>query len=390
MRLASSGPNPDATQLLAELVAIPSVNPRGAALPAETPLAERIASWCALQGIAAELSPVQDGRSNVVATVPGRDRSRAVLFESHLDTVETEHMTTPPFEATIREGRLHGRGACDAKGSLAAFLVALRDVARRPEPPPCTVMVAGVIDEEHAYRGVLGLLRDLEEGPSVIGAVVGEPTDMRAVVAHKGVMRCRIVARGPGGHSSQPWGLVNPIETIARVVSYLKSDVVPTLDNAPHPLVGPASLVPSLITGGTGPNTVPNECAVSLDRRTLPGEDPHEVWLELRQRIEAEFGADVIVETPFLTDLALDNDPSDEFISGVCAELAKLGEDSTSIGTGWGSDASKIAAKGIPALVLGPGSITDAHTPDESIDLTELAKAVDVAQAVMLCPVEPR
>ena len=380
--------NNEATTLLSELVAIPSVNPRGEAHPAETPLAQHVADWCAAQGIAAVLSPVLDGRCNVVATVPGRDPSTAVLFESHLDTVETEHMSTQPFTPTVRDGRLYARGACDAKGPLAAFLTALREVAHAPEPPPSTVIVSGVVDEEHAYRGVLQLLEDLGGGPATVrGAVIGEPTDLRAVVAHKGVMRCRIVAEGPGAHSSRPWGIENPIETIARVISFLAEEVTPELDSHAHPLVGPASLVPSLISGGTGPNTVPNQCAVSLDRRTLPGEDPQQVLRELRDRVSAQFGNSVTVEPPFLTDLALDNDPGDPFLAGVCAELDSAGHDPAPIGTGWGSDASKIAAAGIPALVLGPGSIADAHTPDESIDLTELARAVDIARAVMLRPV---
>lgn len=385
-------PNPDATALLTELVSIPSVNPRGRPEPAETAVAQRIADWCAGHGIAAELSEVVDGRCNVMATVPGQNPHRAILFESHLDTVEIEHMTTPPFTATVRDGRLYARGACDAKGPLAAFLIALRDIARAPQPPPQTVIVAGVTDEEDAYQGVLRLLEDLEGDPTatVSGAVVGEPTDLQAVVAHKGVMRCRIVATGPGGHSSRPWGLVNPIETIAEVVTFLAEEVTPLLDANVHPLVGPASLVPSLISGGTGPNTVPNECAVSIDRRTLPGEDPDQVWRELRDRVEARFGSRVRVEPPFLTDLSLDNDPGDPFLAGVRGVLSAAGRDGDGIGTGWGSDASKIAAAGIPALVLGPGSIQDAHTPDESIDLTELAAAVDIARATMQLPVPVR
>ena len=384
--------NADATALLADLVAIPSVNPRGRAEPAETAVAQHIVDWCTSHGITARLSEVVDGRCNVIATVPGQDRGSAVLFESHLDTVEVEHMTTPPFTATVRDGRLHARGACDAKGPLAAFLIALRDVARAPQPPPQTVIVTGVTDEEDAYQGVLRLLEDLEgdDTPTVRGAVVGEPTDLRAVVAHKGVMRCRIVASGPGGHSSRPWGLENPIETIAQVVTFLAEDVTPLMDAQPHPLVGPASLVPSLISGGTGPNTVPNECAVSIDRRTLPGEDPEQVWRELRDRIEDRFGSRVRVEPPFLTDLSLENDPDDPFLAGVRETLTAAGRDGEAIGTGWGSDASKIAAAGIPSLVLGPGSIQDAHTPDESIDLTELAHAVDIARAVMQRPVPTR
>lgn len=378
----------EATSLLSELIAIPSVNPRGQAGPAETAVATFIAGWCESNGITAELAPVVDGRCNVVATLPGQNRSKALLFESHLDTVEVEHMTTPPFTPSVRDGRLYGRGACDAKGPLAAFLVALKEVARGPQLPPFNIVVAGVVDEEHEYKGVLSLLDSLTEGATteVVGAVVGEPTDLRPVIAHKGVMRCEIVASGPGGHSSRPWGIENPIETIARVVNFLAETVTPTLAAAVHPLVGPASLVPSLITGGTGPNTVANRCSVSVDRRTLPGENPDQVWRDLRDAVVGQFGSSVTVEPPFLTDLALDTDLSHPFVTAVGRALGAAGLDGSAIGTGWGSDASKIAAAGIPALVLGPGSIKDAHTPDESIDLTELALAVELARSLMVLP----
>lgn len=380
--------NSEATALLADLVSIPSVNPRGQANPAETAAATFVATWCESNDIASELAPVVDGRCNVIATLPGRDRRKTLLFESHLDTVEVEHMTTPPFDPRVRDGRLYGRGACDAKGALAAFLIALRDVARAPQPPPFDIVVAGVIDEEHEYKGVLALMDTLAQraGSQVVGAVVGEPTDLRPVIAHKGVMRCEIVAAGPGGHSSRPWGVENPVEAIARVVAFLADVVTPTLADAAHPLVGPASLVPSMISGGTGPNTVPNRCSVTIDRRTLPGEDPDRAWRDLRDAVITHFGPSVTVEPPFLTDLALETDPAHPFVGAVGRALGSAGVDQSPIGTGWGSDASKIAAMGIPALVFGPGSIKDAHTPDESIDLGELALAVEVARSLMLAP----
>jgi len=177
---------------------------------------------------------------------------------------------------------------------------------------------------------------------------------------------------------------VNPIESIAEVVTHLASDVVPHLGDQAHALVGPPTLVTSMISGGSGPNTVPNECRITLDRRTLPGEDPHNVWAELRAGVEEKFGDRVVVEEPFLVDLALDTDPADTFVADVGAALSRAGRDGAPIGTGWGSDASKLAAVGIPAVVLGPGSITDAHKPDESIDIAELTAAVEIMRTVLM------
>ncbi|MEU8872223.1 M20/M25/M40 family metallo-hydrolase [Streptomyces javensis] len=133
----------------------------------------------------------------------------------------------PAASGHVRDGRLYGRGACDAKGPPAAFLSALARIAASGRPPERTVVLAGVIDEEHRYRGVTHLLGPDGETDTTgdgsdrsaarcAGAVVGEPTSLALVVAHKGVMRCRIVATGPSGHSSLPEGRVNPVETATR------------------------------------------------------------------------------------------------------------------------------------------------------------------------------
>lgn len=183
--------------LLRDLVRIPSVNPRGGPGDGgETAVAEYVRDWLRRRGVRAELYEVLPGRHNVVAVVPGRS-AETVLLESHLDTVETDGMTVDPYAGEIRDGRLYGRGACDAKGPLAAFMLAVAELAAG-EPPPRTVVLAGVCDEEHAYRGVLHLLDTLADR-SVVGAIVGEPTGLVPAVAHKGSSATRSVrGAGPG------------------------------------------------------------------------------------------------------------------------------------------------------------------------------------------------
>ncbi|MGW0706961.1 M20 family metallopeptidase [Streptomyces sp. NPDC002643] len=372
--------------LLRDLVRIPSVNPRdrdgggdggdgGGGDGGETAVAEYVRDWLARHGVRAELHEVLPGRRNVVAVVPGRSES-VVLLESHLDTVETEGMTVGPYEGEVRGGRLYGRGACDAKGPLTAFLLAVAELAASPEPPEHTVVLAGVCDEEHAYRGVLHLVDALADR-DVVGAVVGEPTGLVPAVAHKGVVRYTVRTNGRAGHSSRPEEAVNAITLMAPVIAHLAA-TPPTV--APHPLLGPATRTVTRVRGGTGPNTVPGVCEVDVDRRTLPGEDPEGVW----RRDRAELSAlDAEVDPPFTVDPALDTSPDAPIVTALCQALADHGRPSTARGMPFGTDASKLARAGIPSVVLGPGSVTDAHAAEESVDLAEVALAARVVVAAV-------
>ncbi|MFC9427698.1 M20 family metallopeptidase [Streptomyces sp. NPDC056987] len=378
--------------MLSELIAIPSVNPREEAVAAETRLAQFVAEYCRRLGMTARLDEVTDGRCNVVATMPGRRTDEWILLETHLDTVETEGMTLDPFTAHIRDGRLYGRGACDAKGPLAAFLSALARIAASGHPAERTVVLAGAIDEEHRYQGVTHLLgTGAETNPTgdggegfaarCVGAVVGEPTGLALVVAHKGVMRCRIVAQGPGGHSSLPEGRINPVETIAEVVRYLRDEVATRLTARRQPLVGPPTLVVTQISGGSGPNVLPERCEITIDRRTVGGEEPTQVWRELKDELENRFPGRVEVAPPHVVDYALpaqDEGAGAAFSAEVGRALAAHGLDPAGIGVGHGTDASKICRTGVPSVVFGPGTMAEAHTPGEFIELGQLATATDV------------
>lgn len=361
--------------LLRDLVRIPSVNPRdGAGDGGETAVAEYVRDWLTRRRVRAELYEVLPGRCNVVAVVPGH-RPEAVLLESHLDTVETEGMTVGPHDGDVRGGRLYGRGACDAKGPLAAFLLAAAELAAG-EPPPCTVVLAGVCDEEHAYRGVLHLV-DALAGRVVVGAVVGEPTGLVPAVAHKGVVRYTVRTTGRAGHSSRPEEAVNAITLMGPVVAHLAGN---TPGVPPHPLLGPATRSVTRIRGGTGPNTIPGSCEVDVDRRTLPGEDLETVWRDERAELVA-LGAEV--DPPFTVDPALDTPPDAEIVTALCRALADHDRPSEVRGMPFGTDASKLARAGVPSVVFGPGSVADAHAAAESVELAEVTLAARVVVAAV-------
>ncbi|GAA3084686.1 M20 family metallopeptidase [Streptosporangium carneum] len=362
----------DVEALLGELVSTPSVNPREGSGGGEAALAGVVRRWLADHGVAAELDEVLPGRPNVVAVVPGRD-PRVILLESHLDTVEVDGMTVDPYAAQVHDGRLYGRGACDAKGPLAAFMLAAAELAAGPVPP-YTVMLAGVIDEEYRYRGVLGLL-DTLPGAEVVGAVVGEPTDLTVATAHKGVVRYTARTLGEAGHTSRPAEAVNAVSLMARVIAHLDA-TGPEIPG--HPLLGPATRCVTRVHGGTGPNIVPGRCEIDVDRRTLPGEDPMAVWRRDGEELERLLPGRIELDPPFNVDYALDTPADSPVVAALCGALAARGGDGGVHGMPFCTDASKLARAGIPAAVFGPGSILDAHSADESVALADVRFAAEV------------
>ena len=372
-------PDRSSASLLQQLVRIPSVNPRGGPSPAEAAIGAAVAGWLRDAGLEVELQTVLPGRPNVLARVRGRDRSRIFLLESHLDTVETDGMTIPPFAAEIREGRLFGRGACDAKGPLAAMMLAMAELASGA-PPPVDVMLAAVMDEEHQFGGVTALLA---RGESFAAAVVGEPTELDLVVAHKGCLRFGVTTHGRACHSSNPWEGENAIMRMAEVLEFIRRALEPEALATRHPWVGPATVCVSLIGGGSAINAVPASCTIHLDRRILPGEEPMAVWAAYRARLEAFAPGTVSVGEPYLVDYAMATDPAEPVAQQLEAAIRRAGRAAEVRGVNYGTDASKLARAGIPAVVFGPGSIRQAHSAEEWIELRQVDEAAAILVAVV-------
>lgn len=366
--------------LLQRLVQIPSVNPRGKNVPAESRIATFVQEWMEMQGIPAQLEDVLNGRPNVVATIEGVDTSRSLLLEAHLDTVEVAGMVEDPFSGRIEGNRLYGRGSCDTKGSLAAFMLAMADLAKRGVKPPVTVTLAGAVDEEHLFRGVLQLLKNRAPFSA---AIVGEPTGLDLVVAHKGMVRCQISTIGKAAHSSMPWDGDNAIERMADVIGFIRRELEPEAMRKNHPLVGPATLCISLIQGGTAINVVPERCTIDIDRRTLPGEDPEVVWHEYKHRLEGLMPGHVEVAEPLLLDPAMETVQNSPIVQALANEVRKSGREPRIAGVNYGTDGSKIALQGTATVVFGPGSIQQAHSAVEYIDLNEVVEAARIVAGLL-------
>ncbi|MGI5836312.1 MAG: M20 family metallopeptidase [Chloroflexota bacterium] len=369
-----------AADLLQRLVRIPSVNPRGDNAPAESEIASFVRGWMEMQGIPARLEEVLPGRPNVIATLEGVDTSRELLLEAHLDTVEVAGMLEDPFSGRIDGSRLYGRGACDTKGSLASFMLAIADLQKRGIKPPVSVTLAGTMDEEHLFRGVNQLIKS--RGP-FFAAIVGEPTDLALVVAHKGMVRYQVSTLGKAAHSSTPWEGDNAIERMAEVIGFIKRELEPETGQKRHPLVGPATLCISLIRGGTAINVVPEHCTIDIDRRTLPGEDPEAVWNEHKARLESFMPGHLVVEEPLLLDPAMETDQNSPIVRALADEVRKAGREARIAGVNYGTDGSKIALQGTDTVVFGPGSIQQAHSALEYIELDEVVEAAKIVAGLL-------
>lgn len=374
--------------LLRDLVAIPSINP---ALPdgrGEMEIARFVAQYFDARGVAHWEQEVLPDRPNVIAAVKGKETSRTILLEAHMDTVQIAGMSISPFGGVVEGSRLYGRGACDNKASLAAMMLTLEMFKEHGIAPPVNVHLAAVVDEEVTYRGVAHIADQISQGLiRYEAAVVGEPTGLEVVVAHKGCVRFTVEVQGVASHSSTPERGVNAIEKMYGVIHALMQEMAPEYVHRAHRLVGPPTLCISSIQGGVGPNTVPESCRIGIDRRTIPGEDSYDVWQGMKghlQSLGSSIGSEVRVGDPFVLDDSMETSPGERIVQAMLAAGRKYGHAGSPIGVPYGTDASKLARVGVPSIVFGPGSIEQAHTRDEWVDLDEVESAVCMlAEAIM-------
>jgi acetylornithine deacetylase/succinyl-diaminopimelate desuccinylase family protein len=369
------------TATLSQLVRINSVNPshggpEGGEAAAMRCAAARLAEF----GIESEIWDAMPGRPNLRARVTGRDDSRVLMFETHLDTVSVSGMSIDPFGAEVREGRLWGRGSTDAKGQATAMIHALA-AAREAGGLPMSIELVLVSDEEAGFGGVNALVRRMrEEGriASIAGAVVGEPTELDIVVAHKGSVRWWIDVMGRAAHSSKPELGVNAIRHAASLVEVIEGEYAAQLHERADRWVGSPTINVSKIEGGTQVNLVPDRARLLLDRRMIPGETWENVHAEMEAiiaRVRERFAdARIRQDEPLMVDPCLETDPEHPLVKTAVEIAGRIGEGAERCGVPYCTDASKLSDAGTPTLVAGPGSIDQAHTADEWLELAALER----------------
>jgi acetylornithine deacetylase/succinyl-diaminopimelate desuccinylase-like protein len=366
---------PDPLQLLRELIALPSVNP--AFLPDAPDLTgeRRVADFLAFQadreGLEIEFQEVFPGRSNLLArlTPPGGRAKRRILLAPHLDTVGG---APGQFKPVVKRGRLFGRGACDTKGSVAAMFAAMLNVATAgPRPRETELVFAGLVDEENGQCGSRALARS---GFKADLAIVGEPTRLEVVTAHKGDVWLRLETRGRSAHGSVPHLGRNAVHEAARVVDLIETTYASQLKRRRHALLGHGTISVGAMRGGVQANIVPDQCDVIVDRRTLPGESEPGVRRELaalfrRHRLRVAIH-DAKGEP-------CDPTETDPRLPLVREFLAAAGRRRT-VGVAFFCDAAPLSAAGTPSIVFGPGDLAQAHTVDEWIAVDSLKRATRI------------
>ena len=372
-------------QLLSDLVAIESINPSmKGAKNGEAIIGNYIFDY--LKGLGLEIlrQEALPGRSNIFGKLPGADSKRRLLFEGHLDTMPVEGMEIDPFHPRIEDGRLYGRGSCDVKASLAAMLLALK-IAKEQGRPRADLYFLGSVDEEYTFKGILHFLKG---GFWAQGAVVGEPTELDVVIAHKGMVRWRIEVTGKAAHSSKPKEGINAVVKMARIICRIEDRMQPILARKTHPLVGSPTLSIGKIQGGIQINLVPDRCVIELDRRLNPGEDAKSVLETFEQLLDQMRAQDpqlrVAMEEPFLVDHPLETKETEEVVGLAKSAVSAVRGEAKVKGVPYGTDGSKTARAGIPTIVLGPGNIDQAHTANEYVEIDQVVKATEIYARMML------
>jgi len=359
---------------LRDLIAIPSVNPMGrddlsAEITGEQAIAEHVAAELSRLGMDAVLVG-RGGRTSVVAEASVGPDAETLLVASHLDTVPVDGMVIDPFDPVIEGEHLLGRGSCDTKAGMAAMLEALGRVLERGRLKR-NVIVVGEADEELGSIGVTDVMAHLgTRRPDWVLAT--EPTELRLINAHKGVVHARVCAQGQACHSSNPDAGRNAIVLLARAILAIDEDARIFLDR-PHPKMGPATLSIGLVHGGQAPNIVPDEAQIWIDRRTLPGESLEEVRAAIEASLDrAGVGGDVVVESCTEEKPPLETSPNSNATLATAEALTSVGLSSDCHHVAFGTDAGVFGRAGIPGVVLGPGSIDVAHTSREFVPIAEV------------------
>lgn len=362
---------PPVEDLLRDLIAIPSVNPEldgEESRRGERRLVEWLEPWFAARGFRTRRIEATPGRPNLTATAGPDDAPRTMLFESHLDTVGVDGFQGDPFAMRDDGGRLYGRGACDTKGPLAAFLAALDDDTLAAVSAAGVRLVwLGAIGEE---TGNLGAEEAAAAGIRADECIVLEPTEGRIVHAHKGACWFRAATRGRAAHGSDPARGDNAILKMPAVWRAIEASVAAAAEAFTHPDLGPPTVSLGTIRGGTGINIVPDRCEIQVDRRFLPGESCDGILKDLHRRLADVPGG---VEIRLVKEgRAFHTDAQAALPRRLGAALAAAGVEPACETAAWCSDAGVLAPVCGQTVVWGPGSIAQAHTADEFIERDSL------------------
>ena len=353
-------------ELLQDLVAIPSVNPHGdpgTDQTGELAMADYVADFLRRCGADVEMRYVSPGRPNVLAHFPAPQPKARLAFAPHLDTVSVAGMTIPPFEPTVRDGKLYGRGASDAKGPMAAALWALHEWARSPDRAKSSIewSVLALMNEEAGGTGAQAVADDGFKSDLIL---VLEPTDLTLITAQKGVLWLEISTQGRACHGSTPELGRSAIKEMSEILRMIYSELIPQLARDSDAAGEHTTLNIGTIAGGSKINIVPDQCRIEIDCRCLPSQDLADVQRLIEQSVK-RVAPEAIVRIP--------RRARPLQTSETLPWVARLGATAKGFASSpWSSDAGVLSAPHCPSVCIGPGHVAQAHTADEFISVADL------------------
>ena len=375
---AAPGPIYTPVELLARLVSFDTTSSKN-----NLGLIAFVEDYLAQHRIASRRIVSSDGeKASLYATIGPADEG-GVALSGHTDVVpvEGQQWTSDPFTLRADDGKLYARGSADMKGFLAAALAAVPDYKTRRLNKP--IHLAFSYDEEVGCIGVRPMIAELgKDLPKPRMVIVGEPTSMRVVDAHKGPVRWQVDVKGRAAHSSMAHLGVNAVTYATRLISELerieeelKQRVLDVRFEPPY-----STLQVTTIEGGTATNIVPVACTFVFDIRALPGLEPDEIETRLRRYAEKRCLPEMHAIAPE-ADIHIERVNAvppfgAERTSEVVALALKLTGQNETYGVSYGTEAGLFQEAGAPAVVCGPGSIAQAHTADEWIDESQIAQCM--------------
>jgi acetylornithine deacetylase len=250
--------------------------------------------------------------------------------------------------------------------------------------PPRSIVYAGCVDEEHLMRGS----RQLAEQLSPSAAIIAEPTDLTVIRAHKGAVRFRVLVFGKAAHSSKPYLGINAISKMAALIGHIERAVQERLAGAVDPLLGASTLNIGVISGGQQVNFVPDQCSIDVDVRIVPGQttaavlDAFAAAIALAQQDDPELQA--VVEPPFFSGAPLGTPETEQLVQTALQACNAVAGNAAAAGVPYGTDGCALGERGVPTIVLGPGSIDQAHGAVEWVECRQVVQAVDIYERIML------
>ena len=385
--------NSSVCDLLMQMISIPSCS----GIPGrETRLAEFIRDFFTANGIKAYLQEAASNRFNVIAEVDSGLDGPALLLTGHLDTVPPYDMEAP-FHPVVENGFLKGRGSTDMKAGLACMMESMKLLEQNNLPKIGKVIFAGVIDEEESSKGTCALI---EAGIKADAAIVGEPSDGKICIAHRGLEWFEIDFYGITVHGGRQEEGLNAIDQAVLFIRQLEKGFPAAFQNRSHPLAGRSSMNIGKISGGTQPSTVAGHCSIQLDIRWIPGEDYQKIFSyienvlfelmekEPRLKTRLQVMPESIMPSGFIH-APMETGPDSRITK--CLQQAFIAADHSQAELAsfpaWSDGGLFHAFAGIPTIVCGPGEVETAHSSVEQVSISDLPLFMEIysTTAALFC-----